>query len=178
MSDINDYNDSLLKIRTNYERPVMNKADTPEYINLSTHYTEREVKPDEPETLIFHQGSTSFIKPLEDDEVVSGNVKPSVTDNVSLTTDTKEVPEKKEKYQPKYFVPDEIKEEERRKAEAEAKNLQNIQNKTSSNPYFITSGYMSDAKTSFWDKPSNLVILTVFFLLVIAAEAVGFYFIF
>lgn len=178
MSDINENNDSLLKIRTNYERPVMNKADTPEYINLSTHYTETQTKPDEPETIIFHQGSTSFIKPLEDDDVVSGNVKPSRTESVSLSVDAKETTEKKEKYHPKYFVPDEIKEEERRKAEAEAKNLQNIQSKTSSDPYFISGGYMSDMKKSFWDKPSNLVILTVIFLLVIAAEAVGFYFIF
>lgn len=178
MSDINENNDSLLKIRTNYERPVMNKADTPEYINLSTHYTETQTKPDEPETIIFHQGSTSFIKPLEDDEVVSGNVKPSVSENASIAVDNKQTEEKKEKYQPKYFVPDEIKEEERKKAEAEARNLQNIQNKTSSNPYFISGGYMTDTKVSFWDKPSNLVILTVFFLLIIAAEAVGFYFLF
>lgn len=64
------------------ERKVINTEDTPEYINLATHYStsSSKVRPtsDKIESIKFTDNSINFIEPIEDEELLSGKVKPVV----------------------------------------------------------------------------------------------------
>ena len=60
------------------DRPVLNTSDTPEFINLATHYKDRGAAADvkDVESLQFTEGSLDFNMAFEDDRLISGQVSP------------------------------------------------------------------------------------------------------
>lgn len=72
-------NEIRLQVRTKSDRPVMNASDTPEYVNLATHFNERQKKHiDTYESLQFTERSMSYVNSFEDEALLSGEVKPVV----------------------------------------------------------------------------------------------------
>lgn len=67
-----------LQVKTKADRPVMNAQDTPEYINLATHYQERKAREEGYESLQFTDDSMNYLPPYEDEDLLNGNVKPVV----------------------------------------------------------------------------------------------------
>ena len=65
-----------LQVKTDANRPVLNTQDTPEYINLATHYQERKAREEGYESLQFTDDSLTYLPPLEDEDLLNGNVKP------------------------------------------------------------------------------------------------------
>lgn len=79
-------NEIRLQVRTKADRPVMNASDTPEYVNLATHFNQRQKKQiDTYESLQFTENSTSYVDPFEDEALLSGEVKPVVVRQSSAT---------------------------------------------------------------------------------------------
>ena len=74
--------DLIFEASTRADRPVLNQEDTPEFINLATHYKEKGPKPDPYETLQFTDGSVDFRNRFEDQAVIKGKVKPNPTGDV------------------------------------------------------------------------------------------------
>ncbi|MBO7425953.1 MAG: hypothetical protein J6U23_09755 [Clostridiales bacterium] len=72
-----------LQVKTKADRPVMNAQDTPEYINLATHYQERKAREEGYESLQFTDDSMNYLPPLEDEDLLNGNVKPVVKSGTS-----------------------------------------------------------------------------------------------
>ena len=62
---------------TRADRPVLNQKDTPDFINLATHYKESGREVEEYESLQFTEASLDFRNRFEDEAVVRGKVQPS-----------------------------------------------------------------------------------------------------
>lgn len=67
-----------LKVRTKSDRPVMNAVDTPEYVNLATHFNENKANVDKYESIQFTENSASYVNTFEDEALLRGEVKPVV----------------------------------------------------------------------------------------------------
>lgn len=67
-----------LQVRTKEDRPVMNASDTPEYINMATHFNEKKSDVEGYESIQFADSSTGFIETFEDEALLRGEVKPVV----------------------------------------------------------------------------------------------------
>ena len=70
--------DLMYEASTRADRPVLNTSDTPEFINLATHYKDKSSKLKDYESLQFTEGSLDFRNRFEDDAIVSGQVQPTV----------------------------------------------------------------------------------------------------
>ena len=75
-----------LQVKTDANRPVLNTQDTPEYINLATHYQERKAREEGYESLQFTDDSLTYLPPLEDEDLLNGNVKPISRSGISNST--------------------------------------------------------------------------------------------
>ena len=76
-----------LQVKTKADRPVMNAQDTPEYINLATHYEERMAREEGMDSLSFTEDSLTYLPPFEDEDLLSGKVKPvSKSGNATAAT--------------------------------------------------------------------------------------------
>lgn len=74
-----------LQVRTKSDRPVMNTVDTPEYINLATHFNANKENINQYESIQFTENST-VIDTFEDEALLRGEIKPKVVKkNVSET---------------------------------------------------------------------------------------------
>lgn len=77
-----------LQVRTKSDRPVMNTLDTPEYINLATHFKDNKGNINQYESIQFTENS-NVIDTFEDEALLKGEIKPKVVkrNTTSSTTD-------------------------------------------------------------------------------------------
>lgn len=81
-----------LQVKTKADRPVMNASDnTPEYINLATHYQERKAGESGLDSLEFTENSINYLSAFEDENLINGNVQPKVTGHVGYTASGKPI---------------------------------------------------------------------------------------
>ena len=69
--------DLLFDPATRADRPVLNQKDTPDFINLATHYKDSGRELEKYESLQFTDGSVDFRNRFEDEAIVRGQVQPS-----------------------------------------------------------------------------------------------------